>query len=253
MVRASLLLVLALGCAASTSTATPSRNKADALAELRASMETHGAELDAEALSVADIEAQQAEHRRRLDELEGFIQKLDAVWAAIVRDYRTVAQLYQEASSGFQDAGNRFDAASHEYVAARNKWVEADRAWKLAALAIAAAHAIEVNRINQAAGGSGAQSSARRGGLGCDEGMSTQTYRRRFNVQHGYEVDHIVPRALGGSDHQSNYQVIPMSVNRQWSDTFNAAKCSAAGMAQCAVAIAISTRCGSFAGGIPTN
>jgi hypothetical protein len=57
---------------------------------------------------------------------------------------------------------------------------------------------------------------------------STTTVRRWLRNDgldlQGYEVDHIVPRSLGGVDHPHNYALVPRSLNRQWAGNWTAAK-----------------------------
>ena len=40
----------------------------------------------------------------------------------------------------------------------------------------------------------------------------------------GYEVDHIVPRSLGGADHPHNYALVTQRLNRQWAGDWTADK-----------------------------
>ena len=40
----------------------------------------------------------------------------------------------------------------------------------------------------------------------------------------GYEVDHIVPRSLGGIDHPHNYAVVERELNRRWSANWSCEK-----------------------------
>ena len=46
-----------------------------------------------------------------------------------------------------------------------------------------------------------------------------------------YEIDHIVPRSVGGVDHPHNYAMVPRHLNRQWAGNWHAAKRSALGPA----------------------
>lgn len=55
----------------------------------------------------------------------------------------------------------------------------------------------------------------------CEEGLDLQEY----------EIDHIVPRSVGGVDHPHNYAVVPRHLNRQWAGNWHAAKRSALGPA----------------------
>ncbi len=40
----------------------------------------------------------------------------------------------------------------------------------------------------------------------------------------GYDIDHIVPRCLGGLDHPFNYCIVPVSLNRHWGTNWTASK-----------------------------
>ena len=82
--------------------------------------------------------------------------------------------------------------------------------------------------------------------------MTTAVYRRQLVRQGinllGMDIDHIVPRSLGGADHPMNYQVLDTSTNRSLGATWNANKCLMAGQARCSEALAVSRHCGSYAG-----
>ena len=41
----------------------------------------------------------------------------------------------------------------------------------------------------------------------------------------GKDIDHIIPKSLGGADHPSNYQVLDSSLNRSLGATWNREKC----------------------------
>jgi hypothetical protein len=112
---------------------------------------------------------------------------------------------------------------------------------------IMAAHTLEAHRLSGRTAGAG------KAAVSCDSGMSTQTYRRRFGVASGMDVDHIVPRSLGGADHPANYRVIPASLNRSLGNVFDAEKCTSAGLGACAIAVVVSVKCGAFRGGLPAG
>ena len=89
------------------------------------------------------------------------------------------------------------------------------------------------------------------------EPVSTRAQRRAYEKQGislaGKDVDHIVPRSLGGADHPSNYMPLDASTNRSIGNMFGKAKCAmpGVGQAKCALAIAISRKCGTFKGRMP--
>jgi hypothetical protein len=45
----------------------------------------------------------------------------------------------------------------------------------------------------------------------------------------GYDIDHIVPRCLGGLDHPYNYCIVPTGLNRRWGPDWTPAKRAALG------------------------
>jgi hypothetical protein len=82
--------------------------------------------------------------------------------------------------------------------------------------------------------------------------MSTAAYRALLTARGidltGKDIDHIVPRSLGGADNPGNYQVLSASENRSLGATWNEAKCTSVGEARCARAVATSHECGTLRG-----
>lgn len=64
----------------------------------------------------------------------------------------------------------------------------------------------------------------------------------------GKDIDHIVPRSLGGADNPGNYRIISAHENRSLGATWNEEKCLAVGETRCARAVATSHECGSLRG-----
>jgi hypothetical protein len=101
------------------------------------------------------------------------------------------------------------------------------------------AHQLEVSRSGD-------------GTVSCDK-VSTAQYRAvltsaGYNLA-GMDVDHIVPRSLGGADNPANYQLLPSSVNRSLGAAWDRSKCEMVGP-QCAKAVAVSRACGWFRGSV---
>lgn len=84
------------------------------------------------------------------------------------------------------------------------------------------------------------------------EPISIAAYRRKLGAigvdLAGKDIDHIVPRSIGGFDGPANYQVLDSSLNRSLGATWDIPKCAMAGE-KCAGAIAISAKCGTYRGG----
>jgi hypothetical protein len=85
--------------------------------------------------------------------------------------------------------------------------------------------------------------------------MTTPAYRALLIARgvslRGMHIDHIVPRALGGADHPSNYQILRSTENQRFGARWSLAKCMGAGRAACVRAVEVSRACGKFTGGLP--
>lgn len=71
--------------------------------------------------------------------------------------------------------------------------------------------------------------------MGPRQVASTRQVRRWLLEQglelHTCDIDHIVPRSLGGVDHPHNYALVPRQLNRQWAGNWHAEKRRALGPA----------------------
>lgn len=193
------------------------------------------------------LEQRVAQHEQDLDRTEAVVRRLESKWAVVVADFNEATRAYRQAEASYDAAGRAFERASVEFENASVLWQEARARWELATQLIVAAAALDAYNLAQARGANE---------LDLDEvdcgRVSTRTFRRRLEAEgislKGKDIDHIVPHALGGADHPSNYQILDSSLNRSLGARFDAAKCSAAGQAICAAAIAVSKLCGSYGG-----
>ena len=170
------------------------------------------------------------------------------------------------------DVARRFDAAERDFAAAQARYLAASQApdrdasalaeaaeqsqiasqhWTWAQYLIATAATLDARRM--ATRRTGTRTSDAR----CKGAMSTAAYRALLLARgvslHGMHVDHIVPRALGGADHPSNYQILRSADNQRFGARWSAAKCASAGRAACLRAVRISQACGGFRGGLPVR
>lgn len=164
-------------------------------------------------------------------------------------------QLLEGARQQFEKATMKYEAsqkltatsqatsqkAVDEFAKAEQKW----RYYQVLVELAAAVDAANLEKFRAATKSQGVKS------LRCEDGMSTSAFRRQLATEgvdiQGKDIDHIVPRSLGGADHPANYQLLSSSLNRSLGNQWGSEKCLAAG-AQCAGAVAISRKCGSYAG-----
>ncbi|MET0344563.1 MAG: HNH endonuclease signature motif containing protein [Polyangiales bacterium] len=193
---------------------------------------------------------------RALDQHEAALDRASARTAALARSWGDVAARFEAAERDFSAAEASFASAREAPVrderALAEAAAQAERAatrWGYAEALIATAAALDARRLARK------QPAPRGQPAGCRGAMTTAAYRTlllaRGIALHGMHIDHIVPRALGGADHPSNYQILRARDNLRLGARWNLAKCMGAGRATCVRAVEISRRCGSFSGGIP--
>lgn len=216
----ALLVATAIGCQAQGGHAQDER--ISRLAQLLASQES----------ATASIESQAGQ--------------LSATWDDVKAGYRRAAMQSEDAARVLDGAATAYGSASQQSEAARRTAERATQRWKLFQTLVVLAATIDASNIEAAR----ANQAAEAGRVTCETGMSTSAYRAMLSASgialDGMDVDHIVPRSLGGADHPDNYQLLPASVNRSLGNTWNEDKCLSVGGERCARAVAISRKCGSF-------
>lgn len=178
---------------------------------------------------------------QRTRELASEVDKLRARYAG-------VREQFESASAAYRNVVARNTSASTSFAEAKSIWQAAQRRWELYQLLVQVAAALDAHNLDKfraLTGSEGVDS------LDCSAGMSTEAFRRLlvsrgFNLI-GKDIDHIVPRALGGADHPANYRIVPSSLNRSLGSSWGPEKCASVG-AKCAGAIGISRTCGSYEG-----
>ncbi|MFO0710895.1 MAG: HNH endonuclease signature motif containing protein [Sandaracinus sp.] len=189
----------------------------------------------------------------RLDALEARAHGLSATWDEAEEYSRRTAERYREATHAWEAASSSFDSASDGYREARETWERARIAFDFATELVMIAAAIDAANLD--AFRARRIPGVERADLQTCDSVSTRTFRRRLEAQGrdltGLDVDHIVPRSLGGPDHPLNYQLLDASTNRSLGAAFGAEKCQMVGLGLCAAAVAISQRCGGFTGAMP--
>ncbi len=197
------------------------------------------------------LEQSVSAHSTAVDAVDRLAQRLGTEWDDVRKGYDTVAAQYAIASSAFKEAAASQRVAGDRQKQAARIAQRAHARWQLfRELVVAAALVdganLDASRLAHARTPRADRSSS------CNGGMSTAAYRAVLVAKGvalgGMDVDHIVPRSLGGADHPSNYQLLPSSVNRSIGNAWNEDKCLAVGEKECANAIAISRKCGSLHG-----
>jgi hypothetical protein len=194
--------------------------------------------------------------QRALDVHELALERATEKTSALTRSWTRVAARLSAADRDFEAAEVRYAAASRaparDEAALAQAAAQAERAaerWLWAESLIATAATLDARRM------AARKPSARGMNTACRGGMTTASYRALLTARgvslRGMHIDHIVPRALGGADHPSNYQILRSAENQRFGARWSLAKCMGAGRAACVRAVEVSRACGKFTGGLP--
>jgi hypothetical protein len=187
-------------------------------------------------------------HDQDLDEAEEAVARLSAEWNDVVLSYERAKTNYVAARAAYLQASEHASETKVRYQTAADTWKSAATWWRITRVMVIAATMIDARVLD---GYRRWRASSPRGSAFSCAPVSTATFRRQLVALGvsvvGMDVDHIVPKALGGPDNPANYQLIPSSLNRSLQDTWNREKCAMAGD-QCGVAIAVSKECGTYHG-----
>lgn len=187
---------------------------------------------------IANLQARQAQQDQDIDRAEIDVSRLSASWDDVVARYQAVEEEYRQAYELHAMAVSEASEAEQASVEASSDWQEAQKLWFLYRTIVLVAIAIEAGRYEGRS-------------VSCSE-MSTAAFRRSLISQGislvGKDIDHIVPRSLGGANHPMNYQVLDSSTNRSLGARWDADKCLMSGRKRCSEALAVSKKCGGYAG-----
>lgn len=153
------------------------------------------------ATEIADLRASMDQRSADLDEVEADVAALVRGVAAVVDRYDQAIESLRRATAEFEQATEQFDEASIEFRAASETFEDVAEGYRVAAIALIVIAGADVV-----------------GDAMCGNRMSTQAYRAELRSQgynlEGLDVDHIIPRSLGGPDNPMNYQLLDSSLNR---------------------------------------
>jgi 5-methylcytosine-specific restriction endonuclease McrA len=202
---------------------------------------------DAREKRIADAERRIEAQSIEIDEIDKQVNNLTSEWADLTSRYKEISSTYKQSSKASTAASRSYGDAVDKNQQAAAIAEEAQTRWRFFQELIMAAAAIDAANLDAARAVPGS-----RPAINCAEAMSTSSYRRLLANQgvdlSGMDVDHIVPRSLGGADHPENYQLLSASTNRSLGNTWNEAKCASVGPRRCVKAISASRKCGSFKG-----
>jgi len=209
------------------------------------------ASCDREAAKETDPQAPVREVDRRLElvaKLEQRAEGLGAEWDSVRGQYDDARRGFALAEATLEASGRANQKASDSYSRAAESWQSAKSRWDFYQLLLQIAAAIDAHNLDEFRR---LTNNPDLESLDCAAGMSTASYRRRLTSMGisliGKDVNHIVPRSLGGADHPANYNLMSSSANRSLGNSWGKETCLLAGP-QCAGAIAISRRCGTYRG-----
>jgi uncharacterized protein YukE len=189
-----------------------------------------------------DLRASMHEHAEVLDETARQANSLSETWAGVAASYAHAEATYRQAAERFAEARERSGEATEAFRRAAELYEQARFRWVVYRYLVQIAARIDAHNMD-AAGVHGAD-------IDCTP-VSPAAYRRLLRAQgidlSGKDLDHIVPRSLGGADHPSNYMLLDASTNRSIGNLWTR-KCSRLGIAAstCAKAAAVSRACGTF-------
>jgi hypothetical protein len=206
------------------------------------SFSCRGARLDRQ---IEELRLLQEGHDANLADSERAVLALSTEWQDIVALYRIAQQEALNAKSSPDVAAGIFGANAEKFREAEASWAVAEERWKWVRALVVVAAQIDAANLDIARG-------ARPSDLASCERVSTAAHRRHLLAAgqdvEGMDVDHIVPKSLGGADHPLNYQLLDSSVNRSIGNEWGISKCISVGVMRCAGAVLVSRRCGSFTG-----
>jgi hypothetical protein len=180
--------------------------------------------------------------------LERRAAKLGTEWQDVEEGYATAADDFHRAEQAYATAQREANQAVDQFRQATAHFEAAQQKWRYYQALVVAAAAIDAHNLDQFRTATGARHLSN---LNCSENMSTAAFRRILiaageNLT-GLDVDHIVPKSLGGADNPANYRLLPASENRSLGNVWDRSKCLSAAK-QCAGAVAVSRKCGTFRG-----
>ena len=193
------------------------------------------------------LESRSSRNAEELDTVARAASRLTAIWTPVTEAYERAALRYEKATARYRVVEANTRRSSTAYVAAAENWKDARRGWELYRRLILVAAALDVRNLDNYRGW-------RRSGpaekFSCAS-VSTSAFRRFLTGQGvalaGLDVDHIVPRSMGGADHPMNYQLLDSSTNRSLGARWDRGKCLMAAD-RCAGAMAVSRKCGGYEG-----
>lgn len=197
---------------------------------------------------LARVEAATRQHQDDVEAVAAQATRLGQRWSDIAHDFQLAAANYQKSQTQLAQATQIYAASSSELAAASEVAARAATKWRLFQKLVVIAATVDAANLDSARSAA-AQGTSR---VDCGENLTTAAYRALLVSQGvdlaGKDIDHIVPRSLGGADNPGNYRVISAHENRSLGATWNEEKCLAVGESRCARAVATSHECGSLRG-----
>lgn len=197
---------------------------------------------------LARLEAATREHRNDVEAVAAQAKHLSERWSDIEHDFQLATANYRKSQTQLAQATQVYVNSSSEFATASEMAVRASAKWRIFRKLVVIAAAVDAANLDSAR--SAVSQGAER--VDCRENISTAAYRALLASQGvdlaGKDIDHIVPRSLGGADNPGNYRIISAHENRSLGATWNEEKCLAVGETRCARAVATSHECGSLRG-----
>lgn len=155
-------------------------------------------------------------------------------WGEVQREAVQLQVRQGEIQANWNGVMKRHRETAQRARLANVEWDKARQAWERAS-------AVQVFVLALALGGPDAKLAL------CSGRQSVRAYRRVLQREgvdlRGMDIDHLLPKSLGGTDHPLNFRPTPAHLNRAWGNRFDFLKCGHQPFA-CMLGVFVSVYCG---------
>ncbi len=156
------------------------------------------------------VEAAASTHSQAVDDVTARAARLSIAWDDVRAGFAQATRANLAAQATLMNASETYGAASLQFREATAVATRASARWQLFQQLVIAAALLDAANFDTARAAAEGSANA----LSCDAGMSTAAFRTVLIAQGvnltGMDIDHIVPRALGGADNAAQLPGSPV-------------------------------------------